>query len=252
MDDADAVEALTTLGLSTYAARTFVGLQKLGVASASEIAQVTDVPRSQVYGATDELEALGLVDVQEGSPRRYRPVGVEEARELLYARLESTGDDAFEYLESVRGQRAGEQEGREAIWTTEGRGSVTARITSLVGEADERVLFAAGDPALLEGDVLGALSAAADRGVTVAVASADERVRALAADRDVEVVVVDEAATPEISVGRALVVDDDTVLLSVLPTAEIPHIGAESAFWSAGTGFAVILAGLIGEQFGTT
>ena len=96
MDDADAVEALTALGLSTYAARTFVGLQKLGVASASEVAGVTEVPRSQVYGATDELEALGLVDVQEGSPRRYRPVGVEEARELLYERLESTGDEAFE------------------------------------------------------------------------------------------------------------------------------------------------------------
>lgn len=249
MDDTEAVEALTTLGLSTYAARTFVGLQKLGVASASEVAQVTDVPRSQVYGATDELESLGLVDVQEGSPRRYRPVGVTEARDLLYERLESAGDEAFDYLESVRGQRAGEQEGSEAIWTTDGRESVTARITSLVGDADERVLFAAGDPALVEGDVVRALSAAAERGVAVGVASADEEVRELAADHGIQVIAVDEAETPEISVGRALVVDDDTVLLSVLPTAEIPHIAVESAFWSAGTGFAVILAGLIGEQF---
>ena len=90
MDDADAANALTELGLSTYAARTFVGLQKIGVASASQVAGVTEVPRSQVYGATDELEELGLIDVQEGSPTRYRAVPVDEARDLLYDRLQST------------------------------------------------------------------------------------------------------------------------------------------------------------------
>lgn len=246
--ETEAVDALTALGLSTYGARTFVGLQKLGAATASEVAGVTEVPRSQVYGATDELEELGLVDVQEGSPKRYRPVEVEEARALLYARLESAGDDAFEYLESVRGECADEEGAREAIWTTAGRESVTSRITSLVGDAEERVLFATGERELIEGPVADALVTAAGRGVSVAVASADEGVRAVAADAGIEVLPVDEDAAPAISIGRALVTDDDTVLLSVLPTAEMPHVRAESAFWSAGTGFATILAALIGEQ----
>lgn len=249
MDEADAIDALTTLGLSTYGARTFVGLQKLGVASASEVAQVTDVPRSQVYGATEELEQLGLVDVQEGSPKRYRPVEIDDAREILYARLESAGDEAFEYLESVRGQRAGDDEGREAIWTTEGRGNVTSRITSLVGDARERVVFATGDPTLIEGAVAEALREAADRGVTVVVASVDEQVRETASGAGLDVVTVEEDHTPDISVGRVLVTDDDTVLLSVVPTAEIPHVSVESAFWSSGTGFAMILSGLVSEQF---
>lgn len=243
MDDADATEALTELGLSTYAARTFVGLQKIGVASASEVAQVADVPRSQVYGATDELEALGLIDVQEGSPTRYRPVEIEEARELLYDRLQSTAEGAFEYLEDVRGQRA-PTEDREAIWTTEGRENVTARITSLLAGADGEVLFATGDRTLLTGDVADALSAAADAGIDVTVASADAAVREAGREAGLSVVAVEDAA-PELDVGRVLLVDDDTVLLSVQPTAEMPSVAAESAFWSDGTGFARVLATVI-------
>ncbi|MFC7176504.1 TrmB family transcriptional regulator [Halosegnis marinus] len=250
MNDADAVEALSALGLSTYAARTFVGLQKLGVASASDVAGVADVPRSQVYGATDELESLGLVDVRDGSPRRYRPVPVREARDLLYERLRATGDEAFEYLESVRGQRADDEEGHDAIWTTEGRANVAARVSSLVDGADGRVLFATGDPSLFDGAVADALAAADERGVTVTLVSADPAVREAGRAAGLSVKRVPDDAAPELSIGRVLVADDDTVLFSVLPRADVAATDAESAFWTEGTGFAVLLARLIGEQFG--
>lgn len=248
MDDQAAVDALTDLGLSTYAARAFTGLQKLGVSTASEVAGVVDVPRSQVYGAMDELEGLGLVDVQEGSPRRYRPVGVEEAKELLYDRLKRDADAAFDYLDAVRGERAGE-ESQEAIWTTEGRENVTARVTSLAEGAVSELLYATGDPSLVEGAVADALDAAAERGVTVTVASADAQVREAAAEAGLRTIAVDDEDNPEVGVGRVLVVDDDTVLLSVLPSAEIGDASTESAFWSDGTGFATLLAGLVRERF---
>lgn len=247
MNEADAAEALTELGLSTYAARTFLGLQKLGVASASEVAGVTDVPRSQVYGAADELESLGLIDVQGGSPTRYRPVGVDEARSLLYDRLKSTADGAFDYLEEVRNERP-PTEDREAIWLTEGNENVTTRITSLVSGADAEVLFATSEPTLLTGDVAEALVEAADSGVDVTVASVDAEVREAAREAGLSVVAVEDAA-PELSVGRVLLVDDDTVLLSVQPTAEMPNVGDESAFWSDGTGFARVLTALIRQVF---
>lgn len=247
MDDAEATTALTELGLSTYAARTFVGLQKIGVASASEIAEVSGVPRSQVYGATDDLEGLGLVDVQEGSPRRYRPVDIDEARSLLYERLRSTVEGAFDYLERVRGQRTPD-ENREAIWTTEGRENVTARLASLVASADTEVLFATGDPVLLSERVAALLADAAETGIDVTVASADEAVRVAARDAGLSVLAVEDAA-PDISVGRVLLVDSDTVLLSVQPTAEMPGVGDESAFWSERTGFARVLAAIIRQNF---
>jgi len=247
-DEGGAVEALTDLGLSAYAAETFVGLQKLGVGSASEVAQVTDVPRSQVYGATDELEDLGLVDVHEGSPRRYRPVAVEEARDLLFDRLHASGEAAFEYVESVRGQQTTPEERQEAIWTTQGRDNVATRVTSLVEDADERVLFATGEPALLEGEVLETLRAAAER-VAVVVASADGAVRAVAADAGLETVGAAPQESSDVLVGRVLVADDDTMLLSVLPATDVTAVDSEAAFWSDGTGFASVLTPLIRDQF---
>ncbi|MFW5939565.1 MAG: TrmB family transcriptional regulator [Halolamina sp.] len=246
MDDADAAAALTELGLSTYAARTFVGLQKTGVASASEVAAVSDVPRSQVYGATDELEELGLIDVQEGSPTRYRPVEIDETRELLYDRLESTTDGAFGHLETIRDQRA-PRDDRESIWTTEGTENVTARVSSLVAGAEHEVLFATGERGLLTGDVTESLVAAADAGVDVTVASADAEVREAAREAGLSVVAVND--DPDVTVGRLLLVDGDTVLLSVQPTDGMPTGDTESAFWSDGTGFARVLSALIRQVF---
>ncbi|MDZ7746687.1 MAG: helix-turn-helix domain-containing protein [Halobacteriales archaeon] len=243
-----AVEALTDLGLSTYAARTFIGLQQLGVAAASDIAAVTDVPRSQVYGATDELESLGLVDVQAGSPKRYRPVELDRARDILRARLETTTDRAFSYLESVQNEQE-PTDGQEAIWTTEGTESIAARIATLAEDAAGRIFFATSQPRLIDDDLLDALVAADARGVDVLVVSADDEVRATAADAGLPVEAVDRDDELEISIGRVFVADGSTVLLSVLPTAEIPHVEREAAFWSVDTGFAMIIAGLVREQF---
>ena len=248
MDETDAVEALTAFGLSAYAAETFVGLQKLGTASASEVAQVTDVPRSQVYGATDELETFGLVDVREGSPKRYRPVAVDEARDLLFGRLRNTGEAAFDYLEDVHEQRTAPDDGQEAIWTTEGTDSIAARVTSLVREADERVLLATGEPPLFDDAVCQALTDAAATDAEVVVASSNEAVVAMAEDAGLTGIGAEENSSG-VSVGRVLVTDHDTMLLSVLPSTDVSHIDTEVAFWSAGTGFAMVLSRLIRDQF---
>jgi len=249
-DEDDAVEALKRFGLSTYGARVFVALQKLEVGSASEIADISDVPRSQVYGATDELEAKGLIDVQQGTPTRYRPVGVEEARERLYDDLRSTGDAAFAYVEDVRGEHANEEARGEAIWIVEGGENVTARCVSLIGDADATVVYATGDPDALAG-VLDAMRDALERGVSITVVSAERAVleAARGASDDLETRFVPEDRDPGMSTGQVLLVDRDTVLLSVGPTEMMPHLSAETAFWSSATGFATLLVAIIREWF---
>ena len=56
-----AVEQLKALGLSTYAARTFVALVSLGEGTAPDVSEVADVPRTRVYDAADELRDRGPV-----------------------------------------------------------------------------------------------------------------------------------------------------------------------------------------------
>jgi sugar-specific transcriptional regulator TrmB len=59
----DPTAALQRLGLSEYEAETFVALQQIDSGSASDVAEVSNVPRSPVYGAADDLEDRGLLDV---------------------------------------------------------------------------------------------------------------------------------------------------------------------------------------------
>jgi sugar-specific transcriptional regulator TrmB len=252
MDDDDAVEALDALGLSTYEAKVFIGLQKLGVGSAREVAEVTDVPRSQVYGAADALAEYGLVDVQQGSPTRFRPVDIEEARTQLVDRLESTADRAFDHIQTVSRQFEESEARSESLWTVSGEGNISSRVASLVDDADDRVVYGTENPDHLSGDVERALSAAADRGIDVLVVSIEPGIGDLVHDRFDEVAFMSfpEERKYEESTCRMLVCDHDTVLVSVMPGAAMPQVSEETAFWSAGGAFAGVLVTLLEERVG--
>jgi len=240
MNDDDAVGALKRLGLTTYEARVFVALQKLGAGTASDVADIADVPRSQVYGAGEDLEGRGLVDVEQSNPTRYRPVGVEEARERLYRQLRSESDAAFDYLESVR-EEYGATEASEAIWTVRGRSNVVSRAAQLVGAAEHRVVYGTDEPSRLEPVVRDALDAAADD-VDVTVVSENEDVISVAGDLDARAVSAADRPTPDMGAERVVMVDDVAVLISVTGDG-----GTETAFWSRDTGFAGMLSSLLEE-----
>ncbi|MGB9985866.1 TrmB family transcriptional regulator [Salarchaeum japonicum] len=235
MNEPDAVDALTRLGLSTYEARVFVALQRLGTGTASDVAEVADVPRSQVYGAAEDLEHAGLLEVQQTTPRRYRPVSLDAARDHLRERFEADRDRAFDYIESVQGELADPDENREAIWTVTGTDAVADRIVDVIEDATDRALFGTGDTAFFPDAIRDALADAADRGVVVQVVSEDEDVLADATDAGLETSRVGTPMEPTPPSSRVALVDGDTIVLGV-------HDGAtETAMWSANSRFASVL-----------
>jgi len=245
MDEDEAVEALTRLGLRTYEARVFVALQRLGTGSASDVAEVSEVPRSQVYGAAEGLQERGLLEVQESRPTVYRPVPPQAAERKLLAQLESTGQAAFDYLERVRDSYADDEEESEALWTVRGGSTITERAVELIGNARNRVVYGADDSAQVEETILAALSAVASEGVTAVVLSENPDVLAAVEDDAIRTVEQPSGQVPEVSTARVLLVDDETILLSVMS----PEDGQEIAFWSADTAFARALTRLSMELF---
>jgi len=243
MDEGDAVDALERLGLTTYEAKVFIALQKLGAGTARETSRVADVPRSQVYSVAESLEDRGLVEVQQSNPMRYRPVRIEAARKTLRERFETESDRAFEYVEGVRNERGGDGEQQEAIWTLSGRDHVADRSAEIVRNAEDHVVFAARSPDLVPEALGAALLEAADRGVDVRVVSLDDDVRALFdGEPDVTVAEPPHPQTDDERTGRAVFADGDVVLMSVLgDTDGIPDLTTETAFWTAHTNFATVL-----------
>lgn len=249
MDDDEAVAGLERLGLTSYEARVFLGLQKLGTGTASEVADVTGVPRSQVYGAAERLEARGLVETRQSTPTAYRPVSLERARTTLLEDLQSTGARTFDYIESV-GQTREPTEQSEEIWLVEGDSSVRSRVSELLEAAEQTALYSADDVGKLKRQIRSDLVDAAARGLVVVVGSNDADVLEAADDLEgVESLYVPDDRSPDVSIGRLLVADDRTILLSVLSSTDVASGSDEVAFWSADSTFAALLAEFIQEWF---
>lgn len=240
----DPTAALQRLGLAKYEAAVFVALQRVDSATASDVAELADVPRSQVYGAAEDLAERGLVDVQHGSPKRYRAVSLSAARDQLRRDFEREHERAFEALEELEAGGPAHEKRQEEIWTIAGRATIDARVCGFLADASTDVSYGA-KPELFDEQVVDALVETADR-VPTTVVGVDAAVLERFVDTSVEAVELpaafDREGWPN---GRFLVVDDRTVLLSV-----IGPDGEESAFWSSDTDFADVLIHLMDGYFG--
>jgi sugar-specific transcriptional regulator TrmB len=246
MDDTDAVDTLTRFGLTTYEARVFLALQKLEGGTASDVAEVTDVPRSQVYGAADELAERGLVDSLRTRPTVYEPVDLETAEERLLEQFESAGRDLFSYLDSVRGAGEGGSEVSEALWMIRGSANINERAAELIADADYRVVYGASRDPMFGPEIERALEDAAGD-VTTQVMTTDDGFLEDFADEGMETIHEPPEGIPR-SASRVLMIDDDTLLLGMV-TDRGTDDEQEVALWSAETTSASVLMRLIVELF---
>lgn len=248
MDDEGAIDGLKRLGLTAYEARVFLGLQKLGNGTASEVSDVADVPRSQVYGAADSLEERGLVETQQSTPTVYRPVSLDQARTGLLDQLAQTGAETFDYIDAVQGTVVPDDERSEALWLVHGSASISSRAAELVAAADSQVFYAASVVSMLDDTVLDALEAADEGGASIIVASANPAVREAVGSR-FPTVAIPQQRDPDVGNARVLLVDQDTMLLGVYSEAGVAEDVEEVAFWSSETTFAAVLGGFLREWF---
>lgn len=242
-----AIEAFEQLGLTSYEAQVFIGLHRLGTGTARDVASVSDVPRSQVYSVAESLEERGLVEVQQASPRRFRPVGVDHARAILRDRFENQQDRAFDFVETVR-EKSEAHEEQESVWTVRGRERITSRIVDLIMTADERIILGLMNSSFFTDEIDRALRDRSDGQVPIQIVSADEALRdRLKQYPTVETTLPPEERRNDKTGSRALFVDDDSILMAVMDDA-----GNETAIWSSGSLLASVFIQLVtaGEAFG--
>lgn len=241
--------ALDRLGFGTTEAKVLVGLHKLGTATAREVSRVTDVSRPQVYSAAEELEQRGIINVQQANPKQFQPVSPDETAALLQRAFGQDIEQVADYLETVAAQRDGPDEEREDIWTVRGQEAISERIMQLIEEATARVVFGVQTEALLTPDIEQALRDCADGDVEVLVISSSAAVRDyFSEDEGISVLEPRDRMSDRDHTGRMLLVDQDTVLHSVLGDEELPGLRQETAYWSSGSGFASTLIAMM-ERF---
>lgn len=239
----EAVESLMELGLTEYEARCFVALTQLSEGTAKEVSRIADVPQSRVYDVADRLHRMGVVDVQESDPRRYRVLPVARAMDRLqqeYTEALETAADQLEDLESRSAQSRG-------VWEMAERRDVVDRLLAHLEGAKEEVFLVVADEGLLDGALLDALGDAADRGVTVyaELPTESDRDRFHDAVPDARVTVTDlhvrSTILQEHAPGRLALIDHETVVLSSLQEGLVPSECEETGLWGTGVGHGLVV-----------
>ncbi len=239
-----AVEVLQELGLKEYEAKSFVALSRLPKATAKEISESTDVPRTRVYDAIRVLEAKGLVEIQHSNPQLFRAVPVEEAVESLHEQYESRIETLQDALEGLEPADREDEALTQQVWGLSGAETIANRTRKLVGEATDEVVIVVGTEDLLTDDLLDAL-ADATRDVDVVVGAATEssrdRLREAVPAARVFVSNLDWLAEngdgQQTAIGRLLMVDRETILVSSIE----PVDASELAVFGQGSGNGLVV-----------
>ncbi|SEH15988.1 Sugar-specific transcriptional regulator TrmB [Natronorubrum sediminis] len=240
IDESEAIDAFERLGLTSYESKVFIALHQLGSGTARDVANTTDVPRSQVYSVAESLEERGLLEVQQSSPIRYRPVSIEEAQETLRNRFEREQERAFEYVDSVK-QEPTTEETQEDIWTVRSRERINNRSVDLLSQAEERIIFGTRLPGFVTDAIEETIQERAAAGVSVIVISRTDEVREMFEDTErITTTLPPSRRESDDRSGRIVVIDDNSLLLSV-----VDNDGSETAIWSAGSLFADVLIQLL-------
>ena len=248
-----AIEQLERFGLSTYAARTFVALVMLGTGTAKDVGRASEVPRTRVYDAIEELQGFGLVDVQQASPKKFWAISAETTVGTFEREMDerlSILVRALDELEPI--ERPEEQRG---VWTVDSQSSVTDRVIEFIGEADEEVVYMTVED-LLTDDVVEALRGAAERDATIHLGGVSSEVQERIQD-DIHDAEMFESlwVWSDTPAGRLMMVDGRRTLVSVLVNGvdDAPtEPRAETAIWGAGetNSLVVVLRAIFTHRLG--
>ena len=230
-----AIEQLERFGLSAYAARTFVALASLGTGTARDVSQVSEVPRTRVYDAIDELHDRGLVDILQSSPKQFWAISAETASRTFEHELQHRTEilrTALSELEPI--ERRAEQRG---VWTVDGQAAVTERVLEFFAGADDEIVYMTVEDLLTE-DLIEGLGEAAERDVSIKLAGVSTEVQERIQDEIPGATMFESLwIWSDTSAGRLMMVDGRKTLVSALVNgadASPSDPRSETAIWGEG------------------
>lgn len=230
-----AIKQLEHFGLSNYAARTFVALASLGSGTARDVSHVSEVPRTRVYDAIDELHDRGLVDVQQSSPKQFWAISAETASRSFEHDLQHRTQALRQALDEVEPvERQSEQRN---VWTVNGEAAVTNRVLEFFAAAEEEIVYMTVEDLLTE-ELIEGLRDASDRDVSIMLGGGSDAVQQRIRDEISGVTLFDSLwVWSDTPAGRLMMIDGEKTLASALvngthATPTDPR--SETAIWGQG------------------
>jgi sugar-specific transcriptional regulator TrmB len=134
------IDCLKSLGLTKYEALVYIALLKVVSATASEIHDISTVPRASVYPVLDQLQEKKLISVARSTPKRFAALSPEEGVAIMMSRIEQDASDAREILSAIHRERISpEPSSEELIWNVYGIENIRRKLTEIITTASHDI-----------------------------------------------------------------------------------------------------------------
>lgn len=126
-------ESLKSLGLTKYEALVYIALLRVEGGTATEIHEISGVPRASVYPVLDRLLQKNLVSVSHTTPKRFNATPPEEGINSLLGTIRKDAEQAKEALAEIYRRREGSDRGsQELIWSIYGEDNIRSRLMDMI------------------------------------------------------------------------------------------------------------------------
>ena len=181
----DFLGKLKDFGLNSYEAKLWTALLSRGVATAGELSDIANVPRSRSYDVLESLERKGFVVMKLGKPIKYIAVPPSEVVERVKKSVKEDAQrqekvlddlkksDVLRDLSDLFKQGIDLVEPADITGAVRGRGNLYSHLSSMFKNADKKITIVTTEHGLArKADSLkNALSKAKDRGVKIKIIS---------------------------------------------------------------------------------
>ncbi|MEM4242673.1 MAG: helix-turn-helix domain-containing protein [Candidatus Woesearchaeota archaeon] len=232
---------LKDFGLNSYEAKLWTALLSRGVATAGELSDIANVPRSRSYDVLESLERKGFVVMKLGKPIKYIAIPPSEVLERVKKNVSEEAEKQVQLIESLKGSEVLvdlntlHKQGVELVEPADLTGAVKGRsnlhnhLAAMIKGAEKSVSIMTTEQGMLRKlESLGnVLSKAKDRGIKIRIAAPITKANQAAAkalSSYAQVRHVDDAK------ARFVVVDGKSATMMVLDDAST-HPNYDFGVW---------------------
>lgn len=237
----EVLDALKSIGLNLYERKIFVALLAKGVATAAEVSEIANVPRSRSYDILESLAEKGFVMVQPAKPIKYVALAPKEALERTKQTLRTRHDEMVERidrlkespviqeLESIFKKGLNLVQPTEMTGTLKGRYIIDRQLRSAIKEAKDTIRIITTEQGLNElySKHFRSLKKANRAGVKL-------KIMAPFGDNTLTSAFNQIAEIKKISkpVGRMAIIDDQSLLMALTNDTDV-HETQDIALWAS-------------------
>ena len=127
---------LERFGFSANAAKAYLSLVKSNPATGYEVSKYSGIPRSAIYGTLTNMEKMGIVSAEGGTPKKYIPLSPSS----LIDHLQNLHDHQVEYLKLALDKMEMDEEAFD-FWHIHGYDNLIYKMREAVNSASTLVII---------------------------------------------------------------------------------------------------------------